>query len=62
MHPDVYSIINISQIMEESICPLTDEWIYKVWYTYNGILAIKKKKRNFAICNNMDDLEYIMLR
>ena len=23
-------------------CPLTDEWIEKLWYIYNGILVIKR--------------------
>ena len=30
----------------------TDEWIRKIWYIYT--MDIKKKKRNLAICNNMD--------
>ena len=30
-------------------------------YIYNGILLSHKKELNLAICNNMDDLEGIML-
>ena len=35
MHPDVYcSAIDNSQSMERAKCPLTDEWIKKMWYIY----------------------------
>ena len=34
-------------------CPLTDEWIKKLWYIHNGILLATKKQNN-AICSNMD--------
>ena len=35
-------------------CPLTDEWIKKMWYIYNGILLSHKKELNNSICSNMD--------
>ena len=38
----------------------TKGWIQKMWYTYNGILAIKRMKYN-TICSNMSDLEIIIL-
>ena len=34
----------------------------KVKYTYNRIVLSHKKEWKFAICNNMDDLERIMLK
>ena len=35
-------------------CPLTDEWIKKMWYIHNGILLSHKKEQNNAIYSNMD--------
>ena len=35
MHPNVHSsTIYNSQVMEATKCPLTDEWIKKMWYIY----------------------------
>ena len=60
--------------MVQCKCPSTDEWI-KTWYVYVicicgvcvvytyvyvGIKLHHKKEQNFAICNNMDDLEDTM--
>ena len=47
--------------------PLTDEWIKKMHYTHihmcacTEILFSTKKGENLVICNNMDDLEGIIL-
>ena len=45
-------------------CPLTDEWIKKLFYTHththtymhtgSGILLNLKKEQNNAICSNID--------
>jgi len=35
-------------------CPLTGEWIKKIWYIYKGILLSHKKEQNNAICSNMN--------
>ena len=56
MHPSVYcSIIYKSQDMEQLKYPLTDEWVKKMWClnTDSGLL-LGHKKRNSAICSNMD--------
>lgn len=37
-------------------CPLTDEWLKKMWYIYTMEYYCYKKERNFAICDNMDEL------
>jgi len=38
-------------------CPLTDEWIKKMWlHTYNGISLSHNKGWNNVICSNMDGL------
>ena len=41
-------------LWKHSKCPLTDGWIKKMWYVYNGILLRHKKEWNNAICSNMD--------
>ena len=38
---------------------LTEEWIKKMWYIYNGMLAIKKNEKPFAA--TWMDLEVIIL-
>ena len=55
MHPNVYSSINNSQIMERTHMS-TDSWMNKedVVYIYNGVLPGNQKEWNLAICNNMD--------
>ena len=43
LHPSVYSN-NIHKLWKEPRCPLTDEWIKKMWYIYTMeyYTAIKK--------------------
>ena len=47
---------------EQPKCPLTDEWIKKMWYihTYNGILDIKKNEIMPFVATWMD-LKIIIL-
>ena len=45
----------IPKAQKQPECPLTDEWINKMWciYTMEYYSAIKKEQNN-AICNNTD--------
>ena len=50
-------LYKIAKTWEQPKCPLTEEWIKKVWYiSNNGILLSHKKERNNGICSNMDGL------
>ena len=56
-HPNVYSsTINNSQSRERAQCPLTDEWIKKVW----GYLAMKENEI-LTLATTWMELECIML-
>ena len=32
------ALFTISKTWRQPKCPLTEEWIKKIWYVYNGIL------------------------
>ena len=40
----IAALFTIAKTWKQPKCPLTDEWIKKMWYIYNGILAIKRMK------------------
>lgn len=42
-------------------CPLTDEWVKKVWHIHSGILLNLKRERN-SVASNNTELENIVLR
>ena len=50
------ALFTIAKTWKPPKCPLTDEWIKKMWYTYTMEyhLAIKKSKQNDVIRSNMD--------
>ena len=53
-------LFTIAKVQKQPKCPLTNEWINKMWYihtyTHNGIQLSHKKERNFAICSKIDGL------
>ena len=57
----IAALLTIAMSWKQPKCPLTDEWIKKMWYMYSGILFSCKKEGNPAICDNMNGLEGIML-
>ena len=48
------ALFTIAKTWKQLKCPLTDEWMKKMWYIYTmeHYSAIKKEQNN-AICSNM---------
>ena len=45
----------IAKTWKQPKCPLTDEWIKKMWYIYMmEYYSVIKKEQNNGICSNMD--------
>ena len=51
----IAALFTIAKTWKQPKCPLTDDWIRKMWYIYTmqQYSAIKKERHN-AICSNMD--------
>jgi len=58
------ALFRIAKTWKQPKCPLTDEWIKKMWYIYKlycvvftteqNIIQPQKKEWKNAICKNMD--------
>lgn len=58
----IATLFKIAKNWKQSRCPSTGEWINKRWvYPYNGNTAQQQKVRIIDTCNNMDNLECLML-
>ena len=44
----------VARTWKQPKCPLTDEWIKKMWYICNGIWLSNKREWNNAICSHTD--------
>ena len=59
----IATLFTIARTWKQPKCPLTDEWIRKMWYIYIIEYYSAIKKRNNAICSNVDGpIEIIALR
>ena len=49
------ALFTIAKTWKQPKCPLTDDWIKKMWYIYTMeyYSAVKKEQYN-TICSNMD--------
>ena len=57
----IAALFTIAKTWKQTKCPLTDEWIKKMWYIYTMEYYSAIKKNENAICSNMMDLEIIIL-
>ena len=55
------ALFAIVRIWKQNKCQLTEKWIKKLWYIYNGLLLSHKKEGNNAIVATWMDLEIIIL-
>ena len=55
-HMFIAALVTIAKTWKQPKCPLTDDWIRKMWYIYihNGLLLSHQKEQNNAMCSNMD--------
>ena len=53
----IVALFSITEMWKLPICPLTDEWIHKMWYiyTFSEILFNHKKGRHSDTCYNVDE-------
>jgi len=51
----IAALFTIAKTWKQPKCPLTDDWIRKMWYIYTmEYYSATKKEQNSAICSNMD--------
>ena len=55
------ALFTIAKTWKQPKCPLTDEWIKKMWYIHNGILLSQKKNEIMPFAAIWMDLEIITL-
>jgi len=58
-HTSVFiaALFIIAKIRKQPKCPLTDEWVKKLWHAYTmENYSAKKRKWNFTTRNHMDGL------
>ena len=53
----IAALFTIAKTWKQPKCPLTDDWVRKMWcvYIHNGIPLSHKKEKHNAICSNMDE-------
>ena len=63
----IAALLTIAKLWKEPKCPLTDEWIKKVWYTHahthththtHWNITQPLKRMKSVICNDIDGTTY----
>ena len=57
----ITALFTIAKTWKQPKCPLTDEWIKKMWYIYNEILLTHQREWNNAIWSKWMALAFIIL-
>ena len=61
MHPYVHSSTTIAKTWKPPKCPLTDEWIKKMWYVYTmEYYSAIKRNENESFVETWMDLESVI--
>lgn len=56
VHSDVVAaLFTVAKIRKHPPCPLTEEWVKKVWYIHTTEYSAKKREGNPAVCDNVDE-------
>ena len=55
------ALFTIAQTWKQSKCPSTEEWIKKMWHTYNGIWFSHKKQKVMPLAATCMQFEIILL-
>ena len=56
----VAALFTIAGTLRQPRCPSTDEWIKKLWYTYNGVLLSHKRNAFESVLMRWMNLEPII--
>ena len=57
----IAALFTIARTWKQPKCPLTDEWIKKLWYIYTmEYYSATKKNKNSPVAATQMDLKYIM--
>ena len=51
------ALFTTTRTWKQSKCPSTEEWIKKMWYTYNGILLSHKRNEIVSFAETLMDLD-----
>ena len=57
----IAALFPIARSWKQTKCLLTDEWIKKMWYVYNGILLSHKKNEIMPFAETWIDLDIIIM-
>ena len=57
----IAALFTMAKTRKQPKCPLTEEWIKKMWYIYNGYYSAIKKSKTMPFAATWMQLEIIIL-